>query len=286
MGADTKIEWCDHTFNPWTGCTKVSPGCANCYAEAWSKRSGVVEWGPEGTRRRTSDANWRQPHKWNQAAQRDGVRRKVFCASLADVFEDREELKLWRLELLGLIVETPQLDWLLLTKRPENAAPFFTAFYGSGRPWPNIWLGTSVENQAAADERIPQLLQAPAVVHFLSCEPLLGPLDLTKWTMDGDCQLDWIIVGGESGQGARPCELQWIREIKLQCDERHALFVKQLGAVPVVERIDGVPGPWRRRRGSMVRTAGGTIKALGLKDKKGGDWEEWPEDLRVREFPR
>jgi len=297
MGANSKIEWCDHTFNPWTGCEKVSAGCAHCYAESWAKRTNIVKWGAAGTRRRTTDENWKKPHGWNFDAAKEGVRKRVFCASLADVFEDREELKPWRVELFELFEQTPWLDWLLLTKRPENAAPFLQGFYGrlGCAPWKNIWLGTSVENQEAANERIPHLLHAPAAVRFLSCEPLLGALDLCGYipcpataatlyhpfvnplrgwysareqgrgTGCSGPGIDWVIVGGESGPGARACDVIDVLSIVRQCRAAGvAPFVKQLGAMP-----------W------MGYT-------LDLNDKKGGDWNEWPEgldDLRVREFP-
>lgn len=140
MAANSKIEWTDHTFNPWLGCSKISPSCAHCYAEGWAKRSGLVKWG-DHPRRRTSAANWREPLKWNRAAEAAGERRRVFCASLADVFEDREELKPWRYDLWRLIEATPSLDWLLLTKRPENCLAFVPGcsasrgrMFGSARP--------------------------------------------------------------------------------------------------------------------------------------------------------
>lgn len=188
MSANTKIEWADHTFNPWTGCTKVSPGCDHCYAESWAKRSGHVEWGPYKARRRTTESYWQQPKKWNAKAQAEGKRYRVFCASLADVF-DNAVLFDWRLELFELIRATPHLDWLLLTKRIGNAGamidevmrhidighePAFAAW-----PWPNVWLGATVVNQKEADRDIPKLLETPAAKRFLSMEPLLGPVNLT-----------------------------------------------------------------------------------------------------------
>lgn len=176
MADKTSIEWCDHTFNSWTGCTKVSPGCDNCYAESWARRSGLVKWGAGEERRRTSENYWRQPIKWNKRAARDGVRRRVFCASLADVF-DNQAPEEWRMDLYALIGMTPHLDWLLLTKRPQNIAKFMPPTQGAPF-FPNVWLGTTVENQEEADRRIPHLLAAPAAVRFLSCEPLLGPVQL------------------------------------------------------------------------------------------------------------
>lgn len=186
MAERTEISWADATFNPWVGCTKVSAACDHCYAESWAKRSGHPElW--TGERRRTSSSNWQQPIKWNRAAAAAGVRRRVFCASLADVFDNQVPAE-WRGDLWRLIEATPHLDWLLLTKRPQNIAkmlpPFIgvnSAFFYRPWPWPNVWLGTTVENQVEADRRIPQLLAAPAAVRFLSCEPLLGPVNLTRW---------------------------------------------------------------------------------------------------------
>lgn len=289
MGENSRIEWTDHTFNPWTGCTKVSPGCANCYAESWSKRSGLVEWGDNGTRRRTSEAKWKEPLKWNRDAAAAGERRKVFCASLADVFEEREELQPWRLELFELIHETAWLDWLLLTKRPAFAAQWLLD-YRVGLdvdeeeldPFLNLWLGTSVENQDAANERVLKLLDAPAAVHFLSCEPLLGPVDLTSVgeydgrpvsalinhpcvdDEPGGVGIDWVIVGGESGPRSRRLQVEWVRDLREQCRAAGvACFVKQLGAKPV--DADG--------------------NRVSVQDPKGGVWDQWPHDLRVREFP-
>lgn len=266
MGENSKIQWTDHTFNPWIGCAKVSAGCANCYAEdLMDTRYHKAKWGVNGTRVPTSPANWREPVKWNREAERDGVRRRVFCASLADVFEDREELEPWRAHLFDLIDKTPHLDWLLLTKRPENI------HLDAVRR--NVWLGTSVENQDAADTRIPHLFKAPGAVRFLSCEPLLGPVDLGAYIHG----LDWVIVGGESGNKARPCMVDWIRAIRDQCKEAGvACFIKQLGALPFT------PHPGVEWNGyDFVYD-----DQLDLNDKKGGDWSEWPEDLRVREFPK
>ena len=178
---NSKIEWCHHTFNPWIGCAKVSQGCANCYAEElMDTRYGRANWGVDGTRVRTSDAYWRKPLAWNRKARIEGVRYRVFCASLADVFEDREDLEEWRDDLFNLISATPNLDWLLLTKRPENVNRIVGESRGdcywieesAGKGNGNIWIGTSVENQEQADKRIPELLKIPARVRFLSMEPL------------------------------------------------------------------------------------------------------------------
>jgi protein gp37 len=196
MGQDSKIEWTDHTFNPWWGCVKVSPACEHCYAETFSKRVGQKVWGTKAPRRFFGDKHWNEPLKWNAAAAAAGVRARVFCASMADVFEDREDLTPHLARLLKLIHETPNLDWLLLTKRPENwserigriVAPkndmdllMWIYNWGMGTPPQNVWIGTTVENQEYADRRIPELLKIPARVRFLSVEPMLGPVDLSWW---------------------------------------------------------------------------------------------------------
>ena len=306
MGADTRIEWCDSTFNPWVGCTKVSPACDHCYAESWAKRTGQADlW--QGQRRRTSAANWRQPVKWDREAGRAGKRAKVFCASLADVF-DNQVPEQWRADLWALIAATPNLDWLLLTKRPQNIAKMLPFNWGDG--WPNVWLGTTVENQAEADRRIPHLLAVPARIRFLSCEPLLGPLQLDRWLelggLDTDRGLanpgiDWVICGGESGPGARQFYAPWVRSIVRQCKAAGAaVFMKQLGAF-VTDRNDAGfegcgPTEWPDHLAAEDRIEHdiygyreeyqGADVRLRLRDRKGGDWSEWPDDLRVREFPR
>ncbi len=207
MGENSAIAWTDHTFNPWVGCTKVSPACDNCYAESWSKRSGQVNWGHGQPRRRTTEANWSKPIKWNRQAETEGIRRRVFCASLADVF-DAEVDPMWRENLFNLIDITPALDWLLLTKRPKVAAEYFD---GDVVP-PNVWVGTTVENQKMADTRIPHLMSINAQVRFLSMEPLLEPVELKVGILP-----DWIIVGGESGANARPMNADWARRLRDLC---------------------------------------------------------------------
>lgn len=239
MAERTEISWADATFNPWVGCTKVSAACDHCYAESWAKRSGHPElW--TGERRRTSASNWRQPIKWN-AAWVEGIRRRVFCASLADVFDNQVPAE-WRDDLWRLIEATPHLDWLLLTKRPQNIAkmlpPFLgvnSAFFYRPWPWPNVWLGTTVENQHEANLRIPHLLRAPAAVRFLSCEPLLGPLDFWLY-LDPARQfrrhIDWVIAGGESGGKARAMEMAWARSLRDQCAAADVAFhFKQWGGL-------------------------------------------------------
>lgn len=265
MGANSAIEWTTHTFNPWHGCVKVSPGCEHCYAETLSRRFGHDVWGPAKTtpRRGMSVAYWKEPHRWEAAAAKAGQRARVFCASMADVFENHPMVWEWRQDLFGVIEETQHLDWLLLTKRPENMRAMLPADW-LRRPRANVWLGTSVEDQRRADERIPHLLRVPAAVRFLSCEPLLGPIDLSPWVICPTCHgegtvfqtrrigrasfvgnhvpcstchgevwrrdLAWVIVGGESGPRHRPLDLGWARRLREDCQNAGiAFFFKQVG---------------------------------------------------------
>jgi len=270
MGTETAIGWTDHTFNPWWGCARVSPGCTHCYAESFAKRTGNDVWGKGNDRRRFGDKHWNEPLKWDRKATEDGVRRRVFCASMADVFEDRADHDEDRDRLWELIESTPHLDWQLLTKRPQNVLDMVPADWLGGVEdwsgwWPeNVWIGTTVEDQERAEERIPELLAIPASVRFLSCEPLLGPVDLLNWAVgwnrardhsirhathilgpygDGmdliecyDCTfdsargIDWVICGGESGPKHRPINLEWARSLREQCDMAGvAFFFKQVG---------------------------------------------------------
>jgi protein gp37 len=184
MADNTSIEWCDHTFNPWEGCQKVSPGCDHCYAETRNARFNgtAVNWGPGAPRRRTSEANWKKPLKWNREAQAffaaHGRRQRVFCASLADVFDNAVDPQ-WRRDLFNLILQTPHLDWLLLTKRIGNVSGVIRDQLLHPLP-PNVWMGITVVNQEEADRDIPKLLAIDASVRFLSMEPLLGHIDLTR----------------------------------------------------------------------------------------------------------
>lgn len=223
MGQNSSIEWTDHTFNPWWGCMKVSPGCANCYAETWANRYGHDVWGPTNPRRHFTDNHWKDPLRWNQEAREAGKRRRVFCASMADVFEDHPDLQADRERLWKVIASADMLDWLLLTKRPQN----MTRFTPWQDAWPaNVWAMTSVENQAVADTRIPELLRVPAKIRGLSVEPLLGPVDLSPW-LHG---IQWVIVGGESGRGARPMHPAWVLKIKRDCAAAGVpFFFKQWG---------------------------------------------------------
>ena len=259
MSEHTAIEWCDSTFNPWIGCTRVSPGCDHCYAEAlMDKRWGKVHWGAGQPRVRTSPANWRQPLLWEREHQAfalmHGRRRRVFCASLADVF-DNEVAPAWRADLFALIGRTPNLDWLLLTKRIGNAHEMIgealidlgTRPGGGGPtsllpswPWPNVWIGATIVNQPEYDRDIGKLLRLDCP-NFLSLEPLLGAIDLrlggaslpTYLPHRPLRKLDWVIAGGESGHGARPAHPDWFRSLAHQCRVAGVpFFMKQLGGHP------------------------------------------------------
>lgn len=290
MGENSGIQWTDHTFNPWLGCVRVSPGCEHCYAEARVvTRMKLPVWGPAATtpRKRTSVENWKKPLTWDRAAAKAGTRARVFCASLADVFEEHPSLDAWRTELFALIERTPHLDWQLLTKRPQNVRKMLPATWLAS-PRPNVWLGTTVEDKLRARQRVLHLIETPAALRFLSMEPLLEAVDVTSislWepqdendplavldalrghvhgpddVMPG--RIEWVIVGGESGPGARPFNTGWARSLVAQCKTSGTpVFVKQFGARP----FDGA----------------GTV---ALRDSHGGEMDEWPADLRVREMP-
>lgn len=229
LAKNSRIEWTTHTFNPWWGCVKVSPACKHCYAEAWAKRVGSRVWGIKAERRFFGDKHWSEPIKWDAAAAEAGERPRVFCASMADVFEDRRDLDDARIRLWKLIEATPNLDWLLLTKRPELVRKMVPW----GQSWPaNIWLGTTVEDQEWAEERLPHLAKIPAAVRFISAEPLLGSLNISRWLGE---HIDWVITGGESGPKARPSSPSWFLDLLNQCMASEVPFhFKQWG--------DWVPG--------------------------------------------
>lgn len=326
MGETTSIAWTNRTFNPVKGCDKVSPGCKFCYAEADTKRYGLKVWGPQAPRIRTTEDYWKQPLKWNAEAQAAGVRDRVFCASWADVGEDHPDWVEARRDLARLIKVTPFLDWQLLTKRPENLVRLFGDAGWSGA-WPsNVWAGTTVENQQRADERIPRLLEVPARVRFLSCEPLLGPLDLQRYLRPQECPcfyyrrgeymahspgcrsdfcvmaggvydcdgelvrcgcdaLSWVICGGESGPRGRAFELAWARALRDQCKEAGtAFFMKQMGSLPM-GRAPEDGACWACRfKGDSIEHDHSRCR-LTFQHSKGADPMEWPEDLRLQEFP-
>lgn len=276
MAKNSQIEWTHHTFNPWWGCQKVSPACDNCYAELWAKRMGHQLWGKDSRRRFFSDAHWKEPLKWNEEARVSGRRDRVFCASMADVFERRVDLEKERQRLWELIENTANLNWLLLTKRPQNVrriAPW-------GTNWPaNVWLGTTVENQTLAEKRLPFLLKIPAAVRFLSCEPLLGELNLTGWfKRNGFHSIDWIITGGESGAASRPMHPDWASNLLNQCRSFNVPFhFKQWGQWAPVEIVSDQFGSRsvklpNQRPIQMVKIG----KKLAGRALEGTTWDEVP----------
>lgn len=273
MAKDSKIEWTHHTFNPWWGCERVSAACKNCYAEAWAHRLGMDLWSKGAPRRMLSDAYWRQPLAWNREAQRAGRRDRVFCASMADVFEDRRDLDTPRERIWKLIDDTPNLDWLLLTKRPHRVA----ALTPWRNAWPrNVWLGTTVENQRWAEKRVPQLLAHSAAIHFLSCEPLLGPVDLAQWmpSKRRERAIGWVIAGGESGHRARPMNPDWARSLRDQCQNHGIPFhFKQWGNWVAVEGMTEA-----RMLRTLVSAGGVPVKMINMGKKASGrdlDGREW-----------
>lgn len=225
MGTETGIAWTDHTFNPWWGCTKVSPGCDHCYAESFDKRVGGAHWGKGQPRRVFGEKHWAEPLKWNYDAEIAGVPAKVFCASMADVMDDESpEGQLQR--LWALIDQTPYLLWQLLTKRPSRYATNFPVRFR----YPNVVLGTTAENQHFYDIRWPildDISSRRGMPSFISYEPALGPL-----TMRGFANKpDWIIFGGETGSGRRPMERAWADNLLAECLEYGvAFFMKQMSA--------------------------------------------------------
>lgn len=256
VGKDSPIEWCHHTFNVVWGCTRVSPGCANCYAADWARRFGTG-WGPQAERRRMSEAYWRQPLAWNRDAAKAGVRQRVFCSSMADLFEDHPTTRRELERLWPLIRATPHLEWLLLTKRDGRIQQSLPEDWDVAT-YPNVWLGVSVENLLET-RRIASLLRVAAAVRFVSAEPLLGPIypqdiymvgggaavsvnALSGRRNNGSAmrtlfggpttypKIDWVICGGESGPKARPMHPDWPRSLRDLC-QKHGIpfFFKQWG---------------------------------------------------------
>ncbi|MTH61415.1 phage Gp37/Gp68 family protein [Paracoccus litorisediminis] len=309
MAENSNIEWTHHTFNPWIGCQKVGPGCDHCYAEAWDARGlqqSETRWGTHSARTRTSAANWRKPLSWNRAAAKAGERHRVFCASLADVFDNHPSiLPEWRADLWRLIEATPNLDWMLLTKRPGNIADMLPVPFDFDRLYSNVWLGCTVVNQAEADRDIPKLLAVAAKVRFLSMEPLLAPVDLTSlpygevignaptyqdalrgklwmpagsWDGPGFTDRDrtyvdlcgmihLVIVGGESGPEARPMHPGWARSLRDQCQAAGATFhFKQWGEWAWAEKLLPL------QAGDITYWPDGTFGSGNANDKGGAGW--------------
>lgn len=295
MAENSNIEWTHHTFNPWIGCTKVGPGCDHCYAEVWDSRGlqqKEARWGPHATRTRTSAGNWSKPRAWDKSARAaiaEGLDRpRVFCASLADVFDNHASIRPeWRADLWALIRATPHLDWMLLTKRPGNISKMLPPDWGDG--YPNVWLGCTVVNEVEADRDVPKLLAIPAAVRFLSMEPLLGPVDLRFWLRPITIKrsgtigpgslfqpaLDLVIVGGESGPGARPMHPDWPRQVRDQCIAADvAFFFKQWGEWGPTERSDEID--------ARVTMPGQNINLWAWPDGKTKDsWRHGPVSIRI-----
>lgn len=285
MGDTTGIAWTHSTLNPIIGCQRVSPGCERCYAEVQDSRKrwgGITHWGPKAPRHRTSQSTWNNALKWNRTAAALKKRHFVFCASLSDVFEDHPAWADARPDLFALIRATPALTWQLLTKRPENIRRLWPtgipAGYTTNGPvrqlvdcpppsssaWPNIWLGTTVEDQRRAEERLPVLVGIDAAVRWVSAEPLLGAVDLSRWL--GPAGITWTIAGGESDEGsserARPFDLEWARQLRSQCEAGGASF-------------------FMKQKGSNVVDCGRPVRCAG----KGDDPSMFPPELRRQEFP-
>lgn len=248
MGLNSGIAWCDHTWNPWQGCHHVSSGCEHCYMFAEKRRYGqdpdlVI---------RSKPLTFCFPMRVKKAS-------KIFTCSWSDWF--LKEADPWREEAWEIIRECPHLTFMILTKRIERAAGRLP--WGDGAPWPNVWLGVSVENQETADRRIPLLLAQRAAVKWVSCEPMLGPIDFSAYLPD----LGWMVCGGESGALARVCELAWLRSVVAQCRSAAVpCFVKQLGS-------HAVCAEWSN------------AEVYPLADIKGADPSEWPNDLQVQAWP-
>lgn len=304
MAENTKIEWCDSTWNPWIGCTKIAPACDHCYAADWSKRYGRAEWGNH-PRERTGDATWNAARKWQAAApdffEKHGRRRRVFCASLADVFDNQVPDE-WRADLWALIRECPDLDFLMLTKRPQNIEKMLPAFWDEVRG--HVWLGTTVEDQEHADANIPHLLKHDSAVRFISVEPMLGPIDLDRivvpygfhfsalhessWGGSGMPSrlhaLNWVIAGGESGPHARPSHPDWFLDLRDQCATAGVPFLfKQWGEWAPGENatarvpVAGEMGAWLREE----QPVDWHIRRVGRAEAEEGHRDDEPELWRL-----
>jgi protein gp37 len=276
VAENSGIQWTHHTWNPWRGCVEVSEGCRSCYAREFAKRNPAVlgAWGKDEPRPLASEGYMNKPFTWARKARQAKERHRVFLGSMMDFWEDNDQLVEVRRRVADIVLQLPGLDWLVLTKRPEVMRQYsrgHAKLFGPSQPFrfvsmAHVWSGVTVENQRRADERIPLLLEATdgCPRRWLSVEPLLEPIDLEPWLKGG--QIQWVIVGGESNQGgmqARPFDLEWCESVVEQC-RRHAVpvFVKQMGSRPVAAGL-----------------------GLRLKDRHGGQMEEWPEWMRVRQFP-
>lgn len=299
---DSKIEWTTHTFNPWWGCVEVSPACDHCYAREMDARFHIIgqrHWGKYEPRKFFGEKHWAQPLAWNRSAAKRGVRERVFCGSMCDVMEDRRDLGAPRGRLYGLVDTCCELDFLFLTKRPQNFRKLLPADWLS-KPRPNVWLLTTVESNEYR-WRIMELLRVPAVVHGISAEPLLGPLDIAEYLDFGYCggghrtrdgRVTWAIVGGESGLNARPSHPDWIASLRDQCVKSGtAFFFKQWGTYAPIT-FDDRHGANGNKDSVWIHPDGFTSPRGEVRDfgwpmakmrKKGGrlldgrEWNEFPE---------
>lgn len=268
MGKDSKIEWTHHTFNPWWGCAQISPACDECYAMTLAQRFGKW-WGVDAPRRLFGEKHWREPVNLNASCERRGVRERVFCASMADVFDNHPDVMAPRAQLWDLIRRTPHLDWLLLTKRIGNVRRMLPEDWGDG--YPNVWLGITVVTQEEVDRDVPKLLAIPVHFRFLSMEPLLEPIDFSgRWVEYENPaihetwleRLDWVIVGGESGRKARSLRLWWVESIRDQCQAvGTAFFFKQWGE-------------WAPRGENTMQKVG---KLAAGRELSGRTWSDFPD---------
>lgn len=297
MSAHTAIEWAHHTVNFWWGCTfaRYTDGtlrdeCMHCYAKALAAfySKGRATWGTDGKR-------WLRHHratdelmKLDASAAARGVRERVFINSMSDTFEDREDLNEARTLLWIAAHGVRNLDLLLLTKRLENVARMVPAHWLSD--WPaHVWLGTTAGTQKAANENIPRLLNVPARVRFVSCEPMIGAVGLDQWIFHPTARsnvsgIHWVIIGGESGPGAREFDVEAAWGLVLQCQSAGvATFVKQLGARPVTGNANVLD--WPDDTTFIAHGKGAASARVKLRDPKGGDIDEFPEELRDRQFP-
>lgn len=290
MSTNTSIEWTEATWNPIRGCSRVSEGCRNCYAERVAARfsgpgqpyEGLAKWrtigGPECAvaTHPEREPQWTGEVRFIEERLTDPFRwskpKRIFVNSMSDLFHEKVKDE-WIAEIFSIMARTPQHVYQILTKRPERMRQHGRCNCYS-KPLPNVWLGVSVEDQKTADERIPPLLETPAAVRWVSYEPALGPVDFRF-----SDRLHWIVIGGESGPGARPFDIQWARDVIAQCKAAGVpCFVKQLGSAPVsvADKIS--------HKGYREHIPDGLYRFLN--DRKGGDPREWPEDLRVREYPK
>lgn len=316
MATSTHPDYYDYTFNPWRGCSKVSPGCDRCVSEIIAARQpeNLGTWGPDGTRPVGNDAYWRYPFTWHRQAEAAGKRRRVLCLGMGDWLENRSDLDMPLAMLMRTIEQTPALDWLLLTKLPLNWAARLKAAQAvyplanpillnwlAGSPPANVWLGVSCEDQQRVIERVPALMRTPARLRFLVLEPLLTSVNITHFTETArkvsrdiyplfgqiltgtdptyaDSGFSWVILGGEQGAQPRPTSITWMRSV-IQAVDAHNREYRRHPVAVYVRQLGANPID-----DTAPKIAGEPFR-LRLPTRKGDEWSEWPEEFRVREFP-